>query len=141
MKAMREMFMLAGLLFLGACEGGTDITVENLEGTWDATAYVYTNKANPSQSADIVALHGATMTLVVQANGTTASTFNDGRGSTSSDSGNFNASGSNLTLAGITYQAALDGDRLTLTSGSGEYDFDGNGSKDAATVRISLRRR
>ena len=140
MKAQRNIVM-AAIVVLAACDGGTDITVDNLEGTWDATAYVYTSKANPAQSADIVALHKATMLLVVQTNGTTASTFYNGRGSTSSDSGNFNAADGNLTLAGVTYQAALDGDRLTLTSGTAEYDFDGNGSKDPATARISFRRR
>ena len=140
MKALRSVFLVAAVGPLGAC-GTTDITVKNLEGPWDATAYVYTNKANTSQQVDIVAVNGATMTLTVQASGTTASTFNDGQGNSSSNSGQFTAEGQALTLAGITYQASLDGDRLTLINGNAEYDFDANGSKDPATATIALTRR
>jgi hypothetical protein len=138
---MRRGLVAAGIALLGACGGPTEITVENLEGTWDATEYLFTNSANSSQTADIVALFGATMTLVVQSDGTTTSTFNDGQGGTSSNSGTFNASGSSLTLAGVTYQATLDGDALTLTSATAAYDFDDNGSDDPATVSITLERR
>lgn len=141
MSVVRRVVLTVGAALLGACGGATDITVENLEGTWDATAYVYTNKANTSQTADIVALNGATMVLTVQPNGTTTSTFNDGKGGTSSNSGSFNAQGQALTLAGVTYQASLEGSRLTLTNDSGQYDFDNNGSTEAATVRITIRRR
>ncbi|HEX9582170.1 MAG TPA: hypothetical protein VF970_13795 [Gemmatimonadales bacterium] len=141
MKPTSRVLVAAGAALLGACGGTTEITVENLEGTWDATAYVFTNKANSSQTADIVALFGATLTLMVQADGTTTSTFNNGQGSSSSNSGAFTAAGTALTLAGVTYQAALDGDRLTLTFDTGEYDFDNNGSADPATVRVSLERR
>ncbi|MBI4420945.1 MAG: hypothetical protein HY560_08980 [Gemmatimonadetes bacterium] len=90
---------------------------------------------------DIVAVRQATMTLTVQADGTTTSSFNDGQGGTSSNSGQFNAAGKTITLAGVAYQANLDGSTLTLTGDSGQYDFDNNGSKEAATVTITLRRR
>jgi hypothetical protein len=89
----------AGVAVLGACGGATDITVRNLKGTWDATAYVYTNKANTAQRVDIVAAYGATMMLTVEANGTTTSTFNDGQANTSSNSGRFTADAQTLTLA------------------------------------------
>ena len=141
MKLVRSGLVAAGLAFLGACGGATDITVANLEGTWDATAYVYTNLADSSDTVDIVIVHGATMVLVVQANGTTTSTFNDGQGNTSSDGGAFTATDMTITLAGVTYPASLDGNRLTLTSDNGQYDFNGDGSKDPATVRIALRLR
>lgn len=140
MRAVRSVFVATAAALLGACGSPTEITVENLEGTWDAIAYVYTNKANTSQTADIVALDGATMVVTVQANGTTTSTFNDGKGGSSSNSGTFEAEGQTLTLAGVAYQASLDGDYLSLMNDSGQYDFDANGSTEPATVNILLRR-
>lgn len=138
MKAQYSVLLMAGLV---ACGGPTEITVENLEGTWDATAYVYTNQANTSERVDIVIVHGATLTLTVQADGTTTSTFNDGQGGSSSNSGQFSAGNGTLTLAGVSYQATLSGSQLTLSYDGAEYDFDADGSKDPATVSITLRRR
>ena len=139
MRGMRS--ISATVACVAACGGATEITIENLEGTWDATAYVYTNKANTSQQVNIVTVHSATLTLVVLADGTTTSTFNDGQGGTSSNSGQFTAAGTTLTLAGTTYEAELDGGNLTLTTENAEYDFDNNGSKDPATATITLDRR
>lgn len=143
MRVLRGLLAAAGVTALGACDGATEITVKNLEGTWDASAYVYTSKDDTSQHVDIiVAFPKASFTLTVDADGTSAVLFDDGEGGSSSDSGQFkfSAEGGSLTLTGVLYQALLDGNRLTLTHGNGEYDFDDDGSKDPATVKITLRR-
>lgn len=141
MRMLRHMPVIAGFTLLAACGSSTDITVENLEGVWDATVYVFTNQANTSETVDIVAVDQASMVLTVQANGTTSSVFDDGQGGTSSDSGTFTAEGDMLTLGGITFQASLSGDRLTLTNDDAQFDFDDNGSDEPATARITLQRR
>lgn len=139
MRVARTLGVFAGIAFAIACNGATEITVENLEGSWQASTYVYTDKADATRQVDIIPL-GASMTLTVAANGTTSSVFNDGQGGTSSDSGTFTAQGQQLTLAGIAYIASLSGSTLTLQSDNGAYDFDSDGTDDPATVTITLTR-
>lgn len=142
LSSIRSIVAVFGAATLAGCGGGpTEITLENLVGVWDATEYLYTNHANTSQRVDILAAFGASMTLTVAADGTTTSTFNDGQGNTSSDSGRLDAVDRTLTLAGVAYAARLDGGDLVLLNNAAAYDFDDNGSAESATARITLERR
>lgn len=139
MRVVKCFLAGAAIAALGACEGATDITVENLLGTWNATAYVY-SQVNGSEQVDLIASDGASFTMTVEADGTTTSSFDNGQGSTSTDSGSFNVEGTTLTLGGVAYTASLNGDRLTLTADGLQYDVDGDGTEEEATLTITLQR-
>lgn len=63
------------------------------------------------------------------------------RGTRLPDLGTFSAEGTTLTLAGIPYEASVNGDRLTLVNTNAQFDFDGDGSIEPATLSITLNRR
>jgi hypothetical protein len=58
------------LTLMGACtdDGATSVEVDDLAGTWTATAMVFTSAADPTTSVDLVP-EGATLTLVLGAEG------------------------------------------------------------------------
>lgn len=126
---------------LAGCDAPTQVSQESLEGTWTATSARYSNNANEAQWIDVVGTYGASITLSVAATGATSFSFSDGRGNMSSDSrSQLNLMGANLVLAGMTFQVSRSGTRLTLTNSMDSYDFDGNGSREAATLVIMLTR-
>ncbi len=139
MRAVKFLLTASTVAALAAC--ATDVSVENLQGTWDATTYIYANQANASQQVDLIASQGASATLTVEATGTTTWSFDNGQGSTSTDGGAFTADGKMLTLGGVAYQASVDGNRLTLVYGGAQWDFDSDGTMEAATLTITLQRR
>ena len=53
---------------LGACSDSTGLDPDDIAGTWVASVRVFTNPANTSQTADIMALGGSFM-LVLNADG------------------------------------------------------------------------
>ena len=125
---------------LGACgDDGTSLDTSGLEGTWNATVIEFTDNADAQQVVDLIQRDGATFTLVVDATGTASTTFNDGVGGTSSDSGSLNSGATTLTLDGQTFAATRDGDVLTLVDANEMFDF-GSGSEVSATLRIVLNR-
>ncbi len=71
---------IGSLLFavaLGACSDSTGLEPDNLAGTWVASVWVFTNPANTSQTADLLAL-GGSFSLVLNADGTFTSTIQGG---------------------------------------------------------------
>lgn len=139
---MRVAYMLlVGAMTVAAtgCGDATGLTAEDLEGTWNATQIVYTNQANASESVDIVPL-GGSFTMTVTSDGSVSTVFDDGEGSTNSNSGTFSSTQATLTVAGEVFQAVRSGDQLTLTNSDSAYDFDDDGSDDPATLVIRLTR-
>ena len=126
-------------LAAAACGDSTDITVEDLVGVWNATNYQYSNNANPNERVDLVA-QGASFQMTVSADGTVSTLLDDGQGSTSSDSGTLNPTGTTLTIAGIAFEAERSGHILTLTDETNSYDIDDDGSDEDATLVIQLAR-
>jgi hypothetical protein len=140
MRNLRSIYSLATLLVLGACgDDGTSLDTVGLEGTWNATVIEFTDNANSQNVVDLIQRDGASFTLVVDATGTASSTFDDGVGGTSSDSGTLNSDATTLTLGGQTFDATRNGDVLTLVDPGELFDF-GSGSEVAATLRIVLSR-
>lgn len=132
---------VAALVTLAGCEANNPVTPQNVEGTWVAASARYTNVVNESQWVDIVGTYGASITLTVAANGGATFSFNDGLGNTSTDNNSqLNIDGSTLVLGGVTYQAQRMGARLVLTDPNALFDFDRNGSKEAAMLTITLNR-
>ncbi len=121
------------------CGGSTGITAEDLEGTWNATQYVYTNDVNTSESVDLIPT-GASFAMTVTAASAVSTVFDDGAGDTSSNSGAFSSDGTSLTLAGDTFQAERSGSQLTLTDATSDYDFNNDGSDQPAALVIRMVR-
>jgi len=131
------LLMLIG--FAGGCDeltGGGDDPLAALAGTWITTAHVMTNNANTSQQLDLYAA-GNRVTLIIQDNGNFTITFTDSEG-TDSDSGTMTIDGSTITVNttgsetfDLTY--LLVGGVFTLTDPNSEYDFDDDGTDEAAT--------
>jgi hypothetical protein len=84
-----------------------------------ATAIVFTNQANTSESVDLIDL-GASLTVTVTSTGTVSTVFDDGQGGTDSDSGTLSVDGTTLTIGGDSFQAVRSGDQLTLTTEDAE---------------------
>lgn len=139
MKLLRPISFLALGLVVGACGDETGLDAVDLQGTWNATVYEYTDNADAQNVVDLIARDSASFTLTVDAAGTASTLFDDGVGGSSSDSGTLNSAGTTLTLAGEAFEAERNGDVLTLTNPNDEFDF-GTGSSVAATLRIVLRR-
>lgn len=106
----------AAILFAGCGDGGTGLDAVDLQGTWTATVYEFTDNANASNVVDIIARDGATFTLTVDASGTASTLLDDGVGGSSSDSGTLDGTGTSLTLGGVVFAAVRNGNVLTLTN-------------------------
>lgn len=139
MNILRSMITLAVAVTLVACGDETGLEAVDLQGTWSASVYEYTDNSDSQNVVDIIQRDGATFTMVVDASGTVSTELDDGVGGTSSNSGTFNSTGSTLTLSGTAFNASRSGDRLTLTNPEDEFDF-GTGSDVSATLRIVLNR-
>ena len=133
------MVIAASLVLAGCGDDGTGLDAVDLEGTWNATVYEYTDSANSSNVEDIIQTNGAMFTLTVDASGNASTLFDDGLGGSSSDSGTLNSAGTILTLAGVPFDAVRNGNVLTLTNASQQFDF-GSGSSVSATLRIVMTR-
>ena len=83
----------AGLVLAGCSDDGTGLEVVDLEGTWNATVYEYTDNANSSNVEDVIQTNGASFTLTVDAAGSASTLFDDGLGGSSSNSGSLNSLG------------------------------------------------
>ena len=123
-----------------ACGESTGVTVQDLEGTWNATLYQYTDNANAASQVDLIAFQGASFTMTVTADGTVSTLFDDGVGGTSSNSGTISSDGTTVTISGDAYEAQRSGDALTLTDATTTYDIDDDGSAEPATLVIRLTR-
>ena len=64
----RSLTALAVGLAALACGDATGVDPEDLVGTWTASSAVATNPANPSETADLLAM-GVSLTFVIEANG------------------------------------------------------------------------
>ncbi len=128
-----------GIMAAACGDDGTGLEAEDLQGTWTATVYEFTDNANAQNVVDVIQRDGATFTLTVDGEGTASTLFDDGVGGSSSDSGTLNSEGTILTLAGVPYSASREGDVLTLVDPEAQFDF-GDGSSVAATLRIVMGR-
>ncbi len=116
-----------------------------LVGFWEATSMVITNVANPSVAPDLITL-GAKFTFDVEPSGqyTAILVF---AGQSSTEIGMLTLNGDVLTLQRqhpspqvSTSRITLDGDHLTM-DGPTEFDFNLDGTPEAATAHIELVRK
>ena len=132
------MTLAVAVLALAGCSDGTGLTAEDLSGTWTASTYQYTDTSNSQNVVDIILRDGATFILTVEEGGTANTVLDDGQGSTSSDTGTFNSTGTTLTLGSDEFTAERNGNVLTLSYSDSSFDF-GSGST-SATLRIVMNR-
>lgn len=137
MNLIRVIPAMAIAATLVACGDETGLEAVDLQGTWAASVYEYTDNSDSQSVVDIGQRDGATFTMTVDASGTVSTELDDGVGGTSSNSGTFDSTGSSLTLSGTTFAAVRSGNRITLTHADDEFDF-GTGSAVSATLRIVL---
>lgn len=141
---------LSVLLFLtsvASCsDTGTDGSKElaPLVGTWRARALVLTNKANPSQSVDLVQ-EGAVFTLSILSSGQYAATM-EAFGHTAPEVGTFTVSGSRFTISPTSHSGPptsgtwkFEGQVLIL-DGDTEFDFNQDGSREPTSAHFELVR-
>lgn len=118
--------------------------IEAFVGKWRAQSMVLTNQANPSVSVDLVE-EGATFTLSILATGQYSASL-AAFGQSNTEVGTIQVSGSQITItptspAGPPLVAtfAFQGDLLIL-DGSSAFDFNRDGTSEAATAHIELYR-
>ena len=129
--------MATSLAFVG-CDDTTGLDADDLAGTWTAGVYEYTDNADAQNVVDVIVRDGASFTLTVDAGGNADTLFDDGLGSTSSDSGTLNSTNTTLTLGGATFDAQRNGDLLTLMDANQSFDF--GGGSTPATLRVVMSR-
>lgn len=127
--------------FGGGCDELLNQEDENalaaLAGTWVTTNHYLTNPANTSQQVDLFA-QGSRVTLVVESDGSFDITFTDSEGS-ESDSGTLSVEGSTMTITPtgetpFTVSYLLVSGILTITDTNETWDFDDDGTEEAATA-------
>jgi len=140
--------LILTLLVLAACGSenlAPDPAFAPFVGDWDATKLVLTSVANPDIAPDLIAM-GASFKLNIQPSGQyTAILIYAQQAST--EIGTISVSGNTVTLkrdfpSPSTTAAvfAMSGDRLTL-DGNTEFDFNLDGTPEAAVAHFELKRR
>jgi len=146
MKLKHLTIPLMALTLMGACtdDGATGVEVDDLAGTWTATAMVFTSAADPTTSVDLVP-EGATLTLVLGAEGSYSFIYASPWEPTEDEAGVYEVSGHTLTLS-ITgtedpeaWEISRNGDTMTLTDSAEVFDFV-DGVEEDATLVITLVR-
>lgn len=150
-RSCRPTTLVCLLIALGCGSGGTDPiipdpTVEPFVGDWEATEMLVTNVANPQVVADVLAT-GATFDLNVQPSGHYRATLVFQQ-QPLVEQGQLTASGSSLTLDRTFPQPpetsvstySFSGPDVLILDGPTEFDFNLDGTPEAADSHIELRR-
>lgn len=126
MKTIGKLLLVAWVGSAGAACGSdsTGTSLANIVGTWHATTAVVTSVANPSTSANLIAL-GATLQIVFSANLTYNSTINLPGNAPEVSTGTYVETATQLTLHDasssgdiVTFSLAQSGGTLLLTGGT-----------------------
>ncbi len=123
--------------------GGGTVPSE-VVGIWDATSYVFVNLSNPQQVFDAITA-GASWTITINSNGTFSGTWTDpGSMTPSTDTGTMVFSGNQViatTADGPTVITwAVSGNTMVVMFQE-PFDFDDNGTDEAASVTCTLTKR
>ena len=139
--------VVIGILAIGASGCGTESTEPELNpdfmvGDWVAESLAMTSVANPDVTTDLVVL-GAVFTLSVQPSGRYTAIL-EGGGQFSSEIGKLTVDGAHVVLtpespAGPESRALWErvGESVIL-EGDSEFDFNTDGTAEAATLRQVL---
>lgn len=140
MKRISMGTVLLAALSIGCSDSTGPAEPADLVGTWNASAFVFTNSADAAQSVDVIALGMSlsltftetTMSWVINFPGEDQEVF----------TGTYSITGNQITFSDPidgdeTFTQSLDGNILTLTS-SDTFDFNDDGQETAATTVMTL---
>lgn len=144
-----RILVLAVAAALAGCGGsdnpsGSSSTDGGLLATWHATRAQYTSVANPGLSVDTVA-QGSSLTLTLDAT-TFVLTITDPGEAPQVTNGTWTSTRDTITLtpAGMSFSwqfdMSLNGNTLTMTGGSVEFDFNADDSFEQARLDLTLSR-
>lgn len=120
------------VLFLTACDSDSSsddaVSVEDFNGSWQATSHVFRNNANTAQSFDIIAVGGETR-ITVLTGGRMRAWITLGDFSDEWDS-QITVSGNTLTMDPVEagrpteqFTFSMNGSVLSMTNVNAEFDF------------------
>ncbi len=126
-----------------ACGNATGVDPEDLVGTWSAFTAIATNPADPSETADLVAL-GVSLTFVIEANGRIETIF-EFQDIVDRDFGTLTVTDGEFTLLiegrPLTGTISRRDDTLTIDIITGmEWDFGDDGLDEPATMLLEMLR-
>ncbi len=139
----RSLTALAVGLAALACGDATGVDPEDLVGTWTASWAVATNPANPSETADLLAM-GVSLTFVIEANGRIETIF-EFQDIVDRDFGTFTVTDGEFRLViegrPITGTISRRDDTLMMHIITGvEWDFGDDGLDEPATLLLEMQR-
>ena len=134
--------ILLAAVAIGCSDSTGPAETTDLVGTWNASAFVFTNSADAAQTVDVIALG---MTLSITFTETTMSGIMSFPGEGQElFSGTYTLSGGQITFLDSdpeegdeTFTQSLDGSILTLTF-SDSFDFNDDGQETDATAVMTL---
>lgn len=136
-----RIFSTMALVALVGCSDSTGLEPVDLDGTWTAQTWTFTNPANTSQTAEVISLGGA-FSLTLRADETFSLALNVGEIFTIT--GTYTTTAASITLAEsgqgspMTWGVVRDGSTMTFTTSDGEWDWDDDGNDEPATEVIVL---
>ncbi len=139
----RSLTALAVGLAALACGDATGVDPEDLVGTWSTFTAIATNPANPSETADLVAI-GVSLTFVIEASGRVETIF-EYQDIVDRDVGTLTVTDGEFTLViegrPLTGTISRRDDALTIDIITGmEWDFGDDGLDEPATMLLEMLR-
>ncbi len=139
----RSLTALAVGLAALACGDATGVDPEDLVGTWSTFTAIATNPANPSETADLVAI-GVSLTFVIEASGRVETIF-EYQDIIDRDVGTLTVTDGEFTLViegrPLTGTISRRDDTLTIDIITGmEWDFGDDGLDEPATMFLEMQR-
>lgn len=144
MKQLSKIVVPVALLAIG-CSDPVSIDPGSLAGTWNAISYAFIDKAEVSETVDLVG-RGASLTITFTSDGNYTWDFQDVDGETTLVSGTFTTDDPLLTFSDVgdgtpePFLAVRIDDTLSLATGNAEFDFDGDDILEDAQWQIFLLR-
>jgi hypothetical protein len=132
-----------GMAAAVACGESTGVQLADLAGTWNITTMEF-SEVGGSARVDLISDFGGTATIEIESDGSFTLTITV-QGVPETDTGTITVNGDEVTLATATDASqgtiSRNGDTVTIDFDAGvEFDFDDDGTDDAATLRIVMVR-
>ncbi len=144
MKQLSKIVVPVALLAIG-CSDPIAIDPGSLAGTWNAISYAFINKADITETVDLIG-RGASLTITFRSDRTYTWDFRDADGQTTLVSGTFTTDDPLLTFSDVgggtpePFLAVREDDNLSLATGNAEFDFNEDGVLEDAQWQIFLIR-
>ncbi len=142
-SSTRSLTAIAVGLAALACGDATGVDPEDLVGTWSAFTAVATNPADPSETADLVAM-GVSITFIIEATGRIETIF-EFQDIVDRDVGMLTVTDDEFTLViegrPVTGTMSRQDDTLMMHIITGvEWDFGDDGLDEPATLLLEMQR-